>query len=438
MSQQAPALYIHVPFCDSKCAYCSFASYIPEERDRSVQRWLAALHKEADERLQGTQPEFQTIFVGGGTPTFLAEDELKSLLSLLSQYILPVSNDRAGETTMMAYVAGTARDMLRPNRAASDLEFTIEANPESLTQAKAEILKRYGVNRISLGVQSLDDSMLMGLGRRHTSGDVRRAAEMLREQGFGNISFDLMFGLPGQDMDIWRHSVSAAAAMNPEHLSLYGLSVEPGTPLASRMSHCENTWRERTGNLPCDEDIRHLPSDDTQADMYEWAVDYLAEQGYRRYETSNFAKPGFECRHNDLIWHGEDYIGLGAGAVSTQRDVRRTNSFTPNMYSEHLSAETSAETSTETLQALRTVPFTQEHLTKEQLMSEYMILGLRTTRGVSKEAFYHRFNIYLEVIFDEFLVKYRSQGVLAVEGDRIFLNSRYFFVANAVLQDCIL
>jgi oxygen-independent coproporphyrinogen-3 oxidase len=293
--------------------YCAFVSHVPAltRRAQEVAGWLAALKEEAYLRWGDRPPQFSTVFIGGGTPTFLTEAELEVLMGALGHFIsweashMFAPRVATGATKLSGSLAGPVEPAAQ--------EITVEVNPDSLTPGKADILRRCGVNRVSLGVQSLDDVLLRILGRRHTRIDVRRAVNILKEGGFTNINFDLMFGLPGQDRDIWRRTVSEAVNLEPAHLSLYGLSVEAGTPLARR-------WQ---GEVT--EDVRDLPDDDAQADMYEWAVDFLKEQGYERYETSNFAREGFVCRHNARTWRGEDYIGLGPSAVSTLGGVRTTN-----------------------------------------------------------------------------------------------------------------
>lgn len=397
--QQPRALYVHVPFCGSKCAYCGFASHVPEpgSREKEVQGWLATLGVEVGARLVRRwhgQPMLRTVFIGGGTPTFLTESELEALMSLLDPYMKPAQ------------------------------EITVEANPDSLTSVKADVLKRYGVNRVSLGVQSLDETLLRTLGRRHSPGDVRRAVSVLREQGFANINFDLMFGLPEQDIETWQRTVTEAVRMEPEHLSLYGLTVEPGTVFANLLG----------------QGASEVPNDDDQADMYDWAVDYLADKGYRRYEISNFSREGFTCNHNEAIWHGDDYLGLGPAAVSTERGVRMTNAPSVATYireMQSLSSDSAAVAVNDT-DLSGGIGRRVSVLSVCQQMSEYMFLGLRTTQGVSKEGFLRRFGVEAADIFDHVLVKYSRVGVLAVEADRIFMQPQYFFVANSVLNSFIL
>jgi oxygen-independent coproporphyrinogen-3 oxidase len=245
-----------------------------------------------------------------------------------------------------------------------------------------------------------------------------------------------MFGLLGQDLDIWQQTVTEAVRMEPEHLSLYGLNVEPGTPLDCQLEKVKS----------------QLPGDDAQADMYEWAVDFLKGQGYRRYETSNFAREGYICRHNEGIWRGEGYIGLGSSAVSTIKGVRITNTCEMNVYidgvfeTEHFCADgtgtgecvCSGKTKSMSTPegSFGTADFyTVEKLTMEQQMGEYMILGLRTARGVDKSEFYRKFGRDCEGVFGKVLAKYLDIGVLGTEGDRVFLNPGYFFVANVVLNN---
>jgi len=272
-----PGIYIHIPFCASKCAYCDFLSFPNREKD--IAAYIAALHNELKgyAKLYGKAP-VPSVFFGGGTPTRV-----------------PV-----------ALLAATLRLVLDNFNVADDAEITIEANPETVNYDSLCILRASGFNRISFGVQSFSDALLKRLGRIHTAETAERAAINARQAGFTNINLDLMFGLPGQTTRDWATTLDRAIALEPEHLSCYSLIVEEGTPLGMEP------------NLT-------LPDETTDRDMYALAKDALARAGYGQYEISNFAKPGFASRHNCMYWTGGDYIGTGLGAHSLLEDRRLCN-----------------------------------------------------------------------------------------------------------------
>ncbi len=265
-------LYIHVPFCKQKCVYCDFYS-LPRREDQ-MDAYVSALRAQlAEADFSGY--EVDTVYFGGGTPSYLGPRRLTALLE-----------------------AASAACSIAPGA-----EITLEANPDSAGDPDAlSALRQAGFNRVSLGMQSADDGELRAIGRVHTMAQVRASADAVRRAGFDNLSLDLIYGLPGQSLPRWRENLSAAAALCPEHLSCYGLKAEPGTPLYARRDT--------------------LPGDGAQADMYLETVDFLESRGYRQYEISNFAKPGRESRHNLKYWTLGEYAGFGPGAHSDFRGRR--------------------------------------------------------------------------------------------------------------------
>ncbi len=268
-------LYIHVPFCHAKCAYCGFYS----SPDTSLtERYALALVKEWHLRRHEIKSEFTTIYIGGGTPSILSEDSLSIILD------------------------GIPKD-------GEFREFTIEANPEDITPGKVEMWLSAGINRVSMGVQSLDDSLLVAIGRRHSAADAVNAATMLRSIGVNNLSLDLIYGIPGQTLDSWTRTLDTILSLHPEHLSAYSLTYEPHTRLSA--------LRDRGRITPVD--------DDTVADMYLTLIAKAAEAGYNHYEISNFALPGHEAIHNSGYWDSTPYLGLGPAAHSFDGKIRRVN-----------------------------------------------------------------------------------------------------------------
>ena len=410
-----PGLYVHVPFCWQKCSYCAFYSVPLASRQDAIANYFEGLRREIWLRQQDAPAGVSSLFIGGGTPTALAAEELEVLLRML-----------AAGFSELGRLAG--------------IEATSEANPGTITGEKLAILRRYGINRLSLGAQSFSDRLLKEIGRIHNSRDIHEAVQLSRAAGFDNLNLDLIFGLPGQDLQDWQNSIEEALKLEPQHLSLYALSLEEGTPLAERyLGQTEDRLNElNLQNLQgCSEtggpgmavdrpelavaSLAYLPDEDEQADMYEWAVERLARAGYRRYEISNFALPGKECRHNLEIWRGGDYLGLGPGAVSTVAARRWRNLDNIDAYRERLlrGSLPSAEV---------------EDLAVRERMAERLILGLRLKEGVSLARFRSEFGHDLKDIYQDVLEKYLRQQLVVIEDDCLRLNPRYVFTANAILQ----
>jgi putative oxygen-independent coproporphyrinogen III oxidase len=393
-----PGLYVHVPFCIKKCDYCAFFSYPlignkeSEEREKSykdkkvlIDVYLNGLEAEIQQRQKDAPSGVSSLFIGGGTPTALGIEDLELLLQILKQGFL-----------------------LEPGA-----EATVEGNPGTLNEEKLELLRRYGINRFSLGVQSLSDQILKEIGRIHTAEQVRQSIHLIRAAGFANLNLDLIFGLPGQSLTEWQETLEQALEFCPEHLSLYGLMVEEGTPLARRLESDE------TGKIL-------LPDDDLQARMYTWAITRLEISTYIHYETSNFALPGFECKHNLNYWNGEDYLGVGPGAVSCLRGLRWKNVEDIRDYGCRLAKGQNTDKESNC-----------ESLSLKVRMAERVILGLRLTKGVDLQAFRRDFRIDIRDVYAEVLEKYEKTGLLFVKKDHLCLNQEYCFLANSVLQDFV-
>jgi oxygen-independent coproporphyrinogen-3 oxidase len=390
-------LYVHVPFCPEKCSYCAFYSVAigrnktdRDNRNLLVRKYLDGLHREILLRRQDAPKGVSSVFIGGGTPTALNEEELKELLSLINEFNDPTDGI---------------------------IERTIECNPGTINRAKAEIFSQYGINRVSLGVQALDEGLLKKIGRVHNVKQAEEAAAIVREAGINSIYLDLMFGLPGQTKEKWLETLEKALALKPQHLSVYALTIEEETPFARKYANNATEINEAL-----------LPDDDLQADMYEMAVEFLKKAGYIHYEISNFALPGFECRHNLSYWRSEQYIGLGPAAVSCLDEVRSKNFEDIDEYYENMINNGK----------WMVIEENQEKLTKEQVIFEYMMLGLRTAEGVAFANFYDRFQKGIKDIYGDFLEEYISRGLLISKGGRLKLNPQYFFVANAILTKFIL
>ena len=369
--EQTVGLYIHIPFCRSKCDYCDFYSLAGAE-DR-MDAYGRALLRQMD-AMPADLPA-DTVYVGGGTPSWYGPDRLCALLE----------------------------GVFRRYRVTAEAEITVEANPDSVTAAGLRQLRRAGFNRLSLGMQSARDDELRSVGRPHDAAAVARAVEAAREAGFDNLSLDLIYGLPGQDLTRWRESVEAAAALAPEHLSCYGLQAEPGTPLYARRAS--------------------LPDDDVQADLYLWAVRRLEQTGYRQYEISNFARPGRESRHNLRYWRGQPYLGVGPGAHS---DFGGRRFSLPRDLEGYLR---DAETGRFTRDEDRAVEAPERR-------EEYLMLRLRLREGVERSEYETAWGVFFAPLEAHFAA-WRRQGLAAEENGRWRLTPEGFLLSNRLIGEIL-
>ena len=362
-------LYIHIPFCRSKCAYCDFYSLAgAEERMddycRALERHLAEVAPQAECH------KADTVYFGGGTPSYLGAERLCRLL-------------------------GSIRKLYKVDKHA---EITLEANPDSATDRKTlKRLRKAGFNRLSLGVQSMDDALLQAIGRIHTRQQVQEAVAAARKAGFKNLSLDLIYGLPGQTMEGWEKTLSDAVGLHPEHLSCYGLKLEEGTPLYRRQ-----------GELT-------FPDEDMQADMYLYAVEFLKQCGYEQYEISNFAKPGFASRHNLKYWLMQEYAGFGPGAHSDFGNVRYG-------YARDLERYLKGEL---VLQESETVD-------SDEREREYLMLRLRTVQGVDPREFEYRFRQRFAPLA-ALLQQCAREGLAEQDRNGWHLTAKGFLVSNRII-----
>jgi oxygen-independent coproporphyrinogen III oxidase len=379
-------LYLHIPFCTAKCGYCDFNSYaghehmIPSYADTLVKD--AALWRDA---LTGRRVE--TVFVGGGTPSLNPVDETAKILA----------------------------GMRSTFRIAPDAEIALEANPGSITTEYLRGLREIGFNRLSIGVQSFDDEELVTLDRIHTGDEAREAFAAARDAGFENVNVDLIYGLSEQPLSAWRRNLEAALALGPEHLSLYALTVEDGTPLA------RDVERGRV----------RAPDPDVQADHYEWTQERLARAGYEHYEISNWARPGFRCKHNLVYWQNREYLGLGAGAHSFLNGVRFSTVLLPNRY---------AELVDESVALLVGGDGTMRHVigaetvSTDLSMADTLILGLRLVEGVDVRAFTRRHGHEVDEMYGPVLAEFVSYGIVERTATHVRLTPRGRLLSNELFQ----
>ena len=381
-------LYVHIPYCVHKCHYCDFNSHVRSSHDWSgYQKALLSELTQWSKQPQFAGRQLQSIFFGGGTPS-LAPSEL------------------------IATVIEAATHLFEP---LPDIEISLEANPGTVDQARFAGFREAGVNRLSIGVQSLDDGELRWLERIHSAEQAVGAFKAAREAGFENINLDLIYGLPDQSLEGWMASLNRVIELGPEHLSCYQLTVEPHTRLAAEI----------------DKVIDHLPDDDLALEFLYKTRDRLAAAGYEAYEVSNFAKPGFHCRHNDGYWLYRDYIGIGAGASGkwdllgdseNSGVVRYSNIRNPEKYSDSALNDGRAVNS-------------EESLDQDRAAAEALWQGLRRTHGVSNQWFTERFGIDIQSRFENELTPWLARQQLVWEGDHLHLTDKGLPFADSIAEE---
>lgn len=387
--QESVALYLHIPFCQAKCPYCDFNTYAGMLGQR--EDYVAALHHEialAGTRTRlstGARRRCRTVNFGGGTPSLLTAPQVASLLAAIREAF--------------------ALD--------DDAEVSLEANPGALEYGHLDELRAVGVNRLSMGAQSFDAGLLRRLGRIHSPDDIARAFAAARTAGFANLNLDFMYALPGQSLATWSATLERALALAPEHLSLYALIVEAGTPL--------HGWVRQGRVRPVDDDLA--------ADMYELAEDRLATAGYTHYEISNWARPGYECQHNLTYWQNLPYIGLGAGAHSWYAGHRFAQVRPVREYI----ARVWADTPPRAVAALPAAAVSEdETITRPLEMAETAMLGLRLVEGLDLDAFAARYAVSFAGSLAPRLADVREYGLVEEQGTTLRLTPRGRLLGNEV------
>lgn len=372
--------YIHIPFCHHICHYCDFNKVF--FNNQPVDEYIEMLIKEMDHarRYMDGEP-LKTIFIGGGTPTALSAKQLDRLLE------------------------GIYHKLQTTNRL---IEFAVEANPGELSLDKLTVLKNAGVNRLSIGVQSFNDDLLQSIGRVHRKEDVFRTIVEAEQVGFDNLSIDLMYGLPGQTVEDFHETLKTAFTLNVKHFSAYSLIVEPKTVFYNLM---------QKGRLS-------LPPQEQEAQMYELTMELMEKQGFKQYEISNYAVPGYESIHNLTYWNNDYYFGIGAGAHGYINGIRTSNIGPIKKYMENIEQTGEA--------------FNSQHVvSKNEEMEEEMFLGLRKTDGVSKEKFIEKFHVPLMDVFSVQIYKLVNLGLIVNDDQGIRLTKKGKLLGNEVFQEFI-
>lgn len=407
MEKRELELYVHIPFCVKKCAYCDFLSAPAGERE--IRAYTDALIREIRARGENHKDyRVRTVFLGGGTPSVLSGGDAARIFRALKKSFDIAENP----------------------------EITLEVNPGTVTEEKTAAWKNAGINRISIGLQSVNDRELKMLGRIHTFREFLNTWKLVRRAGFNNVSIDLISAIPGQTVQSWERTLRTVAELGPEHISAYSLIIEEGTPFYTLYGD----GKENAG----DSSFPPLPDEDEDREIYQRTASVLNEYGYHRYEISNYAREGYECRHNLGYWERKEYLGLGLGASSLIRECRFHNTADMEKYmhvygSGGKAAEgkkNSASSCMKTEEQNSTLEEI-EKLSVEDQMEEFMFLGLRKTAGISPEDFRRSFDRNIMDVYGEKLIKLEKQGLIRNSGARIRLTERGTDISNYVFSEFI-
>ena len=370
-------LYVHIPFCVKKCGYCDFLSWCGTSEEKET--YVQALLKEIESYREFARGyRVSTVFVGGGTPSVLEAGQMEGVL-------------------------GNIQEVFELEKKP---EITLEMNPGTVTEEKLQCYKENGVNRLSIGLQSVKNEKLEVLGRIHSYEEFLESYELARKAGFTNISVDLISSIPGQKLEEWKEELAALSALSPEHISVYQLIIEAETPFYEKYAEHEEL----------------LPDEEESREIYLWTGSFLKEQGYEQYEISNYAKPGKESRHNLKYWERGDYLGLGLGAASMVRNIRMSNTKDMKTYLERCGQP-------------KTMREDVQFLEEARQMEEFMFLGLRKTRGVSRKEFRRIFGQEMDMVYEKALHKCLENGMLKEHKDRVYLSEEDVLLSNAVLSE---
>lgn len=407
-SEKKPlSMYIHIPFCVKKCLYCDFLSAPATVQER--ESYVEALLREIEQMAPFCKEyEVNTVFFGGGTPSLLSGIQLEKIMQTLKTHYA----------------------------VSKEAEISMECNPATASFKTLKAYRKSGVNRLSIGLQSAQDEELRALGRIHDYEQFLRTYEEAKKAGFTNINIDLMAALPGQTLASYEDTLQKIIALNPTHISAYSLIVEEGTPFYEKYG---KEGAPKKGELP---------DEDTEREMYYRTKKRLQAAGYERYEISNYAKKGYECRHNLTYWTGKDYVGFGIGAASFFKGYRYKNTSVRKIYEQflqqapgELQAQSLQEKSKDAASFMPQVFSWHEEIqqiSEKESMEEFMFLGLRLKKGVSKQAFRNKYGKSMEEVYPGVLEKLKKEGLLEQTEDGICLSERGTDLANYVMAEFLL
>ena len=369
------SLYVHIPFCKQRCFYCDFPTFAGKEKYR--EEYIDALIKEIKEKCSNYI--IKTIFIGGGTPSYLETKELEKLLKVIKNLNL-----------------------------SKDIEYSMECNPGTLTKEKLMVMKKSGVNRISFGLQSCNNKLLKEIGRIHTFEEFLENYNLARDIGFENINVDLMYGLPNLTVDLWKETLEKVCDLRPDHISAYSLIIEEGTAFYSLYN----------------KNKLNLPSEDDERIMDKLTKDILKERGYHQYEISNYAKEGYECKHNIVYWKCDNYLGLGPGASGYINNYRYSNICDIKEYNKCLEYNKK--------------PIEEKNvLSKKDEMEEFIFMGLRMNEGINLDEFYEKFNVNFKHKYNNILDKLKNLNLIIEQNNNIALTQRGRELSNTVFIEFI-
>lgn len=370
------SLYIHIPFCKQRCFYCDFPTF--SGKDHLREEYVDALIKEIRDKC--TKYLIKTIFIGGGTPSYLGENELEKLLKTVSELNL-----------------------------SKNIEYSMECNPGTVNEEKLKIMKKYGVNRISFGLQSCNDELLKNIGRIHTFKEFLENYKLARKIGFDNINIDLMYGLPNLTIEVWKDTLEEICKLKPEHISAYSLIIEEGTVFYNLY----------------EKDKLKLPSEDDERIMDKMTKDILISNGYHQYEISNFSLKNRECEHNKVYWSLDEYIGVGSASSSYINGYRLTNESNIGEYIRRV--KSNEDTVVDKYKNLR-----------EDEIEEFIFMGLRMLSGIDLLKFNRKFGLDIYSIYKNVIEKNIDDGLLIINKDRMYLTTKGVELSNRVMSDFIL
>ncbi|MBQ5695794.1 MAG: oxygen-independent coproporphyrinogen III oxidase [Clostridium sp.] len=370
------SLYIHIPFCKQRCFYCDFPTF--SGKDHLREEYVDALIKEIRDKC--TKYLIKTIFIGGGTPSYLGENELEKLLKTVSELNL-----------------------------SKNIEYSMECNPGTVNEEKLKIMKKYGVNRISFGLQSCNDELLKNIGRIHTFKEFLENYKLARKIGFDNINIDLMYGLPNLTIEVWKDTLEEICKLKPEHISAYSLIIEEGTVFYNLY----------------EKDKLKLPSEDDERIMDKITKDILINNGYHQYEISNFSLKNRECEHNKVYWSLDEYIGVGSASSSYINGYRLTNESNIGEYIRRV--KSNEDTVVDKYKNLR-----------EDEIEEFIFMGLRMLSGIDLLKFNRKFGLDIYSIYKNVIEKNIDDGLLIINKDRMYLTTKGVELSNRVMSDFIL
>lgn len=423
-------LYLHIPFCVKKCNYCDFVSFAGKED--AYESYVQSLCNEIA-LYKDTYKDWKvrSLYIGGGTPSVLTIEQMQRIIDALNDSFTITGTKHKRKNVF-------SKKILRPTT-----EFTIECNPGAVDMEKLKAYKGMGINRVSFGLQSVNEDELKLLGRIHSYEDFIKSFEEAREAGFDNINVDLMQAIPGQTLDSWQRTLSLIAMWHPEHISAYSLIIEEGTNFDKWLKKGKTvSGEEQMGIKIPNGPIGMLPTENEEREIYYFTKDFLEKTNYKRYEISNYAIKDFACVHNLGYWQRKNYLGLGLNASSMVNNIRWKNTADLNKYISELSDNNNLQKidgqTTENILLVKGIIEDLHELSRKEQMEEYMFLGLRQTEGINMTDFVNTFHQDVITVYEEALDNLYGEGLVEIDDDNIRLTDKGIDVSNVALSEFLL